>query len=381
MSRMNIRTLFALSCIGLLPLLLSSCVTTVTDSTPVLQEAADFPEQALLDVTILPFASRYARTKERADGLAAYRWMEGFYAAQTTALTLRQTAGFGAVRLDFKIHPGSELIVSGRMVYSDPRRLIVSISVDDATGSHWYSQQYLQELNQEAYLAAEAAGAEPFQNLYNRIANDLLTYRQSLTAEKIRSIRLTAAMLFAREFSPEAFNEHVQQGVGGSMRVKRLPPENDPVFQQMRSITQYHQQFLQARQAQVDQFYAGVAEPYFNLRKNFWDVSSYLADNLEQYVQVGAAITPGYSDTTSKRARRRIFSNLENMARVQNARQFSIDLQPMVITLGNRVITLNSNVEDQYEEWRDILKQLYLLDRGLAESPFPVPEEVDARAP
>ena len=47
MSRMNIRTLFALSCIGLLPLLLSSCVTTVTDSTPVLQEAADFPEQAL----------------------------------------------------------------------------------------------------------------------------------------------------------------------------------------------------------------------------------------------------------------------------------------------------------------------------------------------
>lgn len=380
MSRMNIRTLFALSCIGLLPLLLSSCVTTVTDSTPVLQEAADFPEQALLDVTILPFASRYARTKERADGLAAYRWMEGFFAAQTTALTLQQTAGFGAVRLDFKVQPGSELIISGRMVYSDPRRLIVSISVDDATGSHWYSHQYLQELSQEAYLAAEAPGTEPFQNLYNNIANDLLTYRQSLTAEKIRSIRLTAAMLFAREFSPEAFNEYVQQGAGGPMRVKRLPPENDPVFQQLRPITQYHQQFLQARQAQVEQFYAGIAEPYFNLRKNFWDLSSNLADNLDQYIQ-GGATRRYYSDTTSNRGRRWILRDLERMAIVQNMQQFSVDLEPLVITMGNRVVTLNSNVEDQYEEWRDILKQLYLLDRGLAESPFPVPEEVDARAP
>lgn len=375
------KTLIGLSCICLLPLLLGSCVTTVTNSTPVLQEATDFPEQSLLDVTILPFASRYARTKEPADGLVAYRWMEGFYAAQTTVLTLQQTAGFGAVRLDFKVQPGSELIISGRIVYSDPRRLIVSISVDDATGGHWYSRQYLQELSQEDYLAAEALGAEPFQSLYNHITNDLLTYRQSLTAEKVRSIRVTAAMLFAREFSPEAFNEYLQQKAGGSTRVKRLPPENDPVFQKMQPITQYHQLFLQAQQAQVEQFYASIAEPYFNLRKNFWDVSSYLADNLDQYIQVGAEITPGYTDTTSKNARRRIFSNLENMARVQSARQFSIDLQPLVITLGNRVITLNSNVEDQYEEWRDILKQIYLLDRGLAESPFPVPEEADARAP
>jgi hypothetical protein len=114
-----------------------------------------------------------------------------------------------------------------------------------------------------------------------------------------------------------------------------------------------------------------IAEPYFNLRKNFWDVGSNLADNLDQYIQAGVGITPGYADTTSRNARRRIFRNLENMARVENARQFSIDLQPLVITLGNRVITLNGNVEDQYQEWRDILKQLYLLDRGLAESPSP----------
>lgn len=369
-------TLLRLSCICLLPLLLSGCVTTVTDSTPVLQEAADFPEQELLDVTILPFASRYARTREPDDGLAAYRWAEGFYAAQTTVLTLQQTAGFGAVRVDFKAQPGSELIVSGRMVNSDPRRLIVSVSVDDATGGHWYSQQYLQELSQEDYLAAEASGAEPFQNLYNNIANDLLTYRQSLSAEKIRSIRLTAAMRFAREFSPEAFSEYLQQKPGGSLRVNRLPPENDPVFQQMRPITQYHEQFLQAQQAQVEQFYAGIAEPYFNLRKNFWDISSYLADNLAEYILASVGPIPD-----NREQERRFLRKLENDARVQNARQFSIDLQPLVITLGNRVITLNGNVEDQYEEWRGILKQLYLLDRGLAESPFPAPEEADARVP
>ena len=43
------------------------------------------------------------------------------------------------------------------------------------------------------------------------------------------------------------------------------------------------------------------------------------------------------------------------------------ELEPSVIDLQERSVTLSGSVEDQYKEWRRILSRMFLLDEGLTE--------------
>ncbi|MEJ2419824.1 MAG: hypothetical protein P8Y45_23450 [Exilibacterium sp.] len=39
-------------------------------------------------------------------------------------------------------------------------------------------------------------------------------------------------------------------------------------------------------------------------------------------------------------------------------------IEPQVIELEDRTITLSGSVENQYDQWRDILRDIYKLDTG-----------------
>ncbi len=50
---------------------------------------------------------------------------------------------------------------------------------------------------------------DPYQDLYNKVANDMLAYRQRLTAKETAAIRQVAQLKFARSVVPEAFGGYL----------------------------------------------------------------------------------------------------------------------------------------------------------------------------
>jgi len=100
--------------------------------------------------------------------------------------------------------------------------------VGDATGKAWYKREYKETASKYAYDIRMGSRQEPFQGIYNRIANDMMAFRRQLSSDEVLRIRTTTELKFARHFSPEAFSDHLADDGKGHYTIVRLPAENDP---------------------------------------------------------------------------------------------------------------------------------------------------------
>jgi hypothetical protein len=62
----------------------------------------------------------------------------------------------------------------------------------------------------------------------------------------------------------------------------------------------------------------------------------------------------------SKRAEAQI--HIEALAEL--GQSLEAEIEPQVIELEDRTITLTGNVEAQYQQWKELLRQMYALERG-----------------
>src|SRR5690606_19556267 len=98
------------------------------------------------------------------------------------------------------------------------------------------------------------------------------------------------------------------------------------------------------------------------MRKNLMEAQRYLTENIDQVNLPPLLGLPG--TVVNDDRREQVLVQMMNDANHQNSRNFSMDLQPLVIDLNNRVYTLHGTVTEQYDAWKAILKDIYLEDRG-----------------
>ena len=77
---------------------------------------------------------------------------------------------------------------------------------------------------------------DPYQNVYNEIANDLLAMRKSLTDRERAAIDRVSEMRFAAELVPEVFGPYVAKDKKDRYAVTRLPADDDPMLGRMRAV-------------------------------------------------------------------------------------------------------------------------------------------------
>ena len=59
---------------------------------------------------------------------------------------------------------------------------------------------------------------------------------------------------------------------------------------------------------------------------------------------------------------------------------FQAEVAPQVVDVEGHTLRLTGTAEDQYREWRKLLKQLYLEETGAAAAPPPAPPAAPATA-
>ena len=379
-----------------LAFLVSACAThtvKTTSYTPVVQDSQDVPEDFLLDVGVSlfdPGIDEYLGDDEDTAN-PEIRVAESRYAPYLLAETLQRSANWGIVRVMPNSESPMDVQVNGTILRSNGEAMIIRVEVNDSRGRHWYTEEYEEVISQFSYDSQNRQKNDPFQAIYNKIANDLLAYRQrNIEALEVQEIRTVSELLFAQRFSDDAFGNYLARDRNGEYQLTALPADNDPLLGRIRSIRERDFMFIDTVQDYFATYVRQMRLPYDSWREQSYQETITLreleASARRRFIAGAAAVVGGIAAASNggnwatqaggatavgagaflvksgfdKQAEARIHMQaLEELGEsLENA------VAPQVINLDDRTITLSGSVEEQYGQWRDILADLYAAEMG-----------------
>ena len=138
-------------------------------------------EAALLDIGLVVFdtGTPADRTEQQRLGISPkIRRAEASYLPYVLRQTLVNSGQWGAVRVLPEADSSFELLLTGTILRSDGRVLELRIDVVDSTGRRWLHKTYYDASAESDFDSESKPVSEPFQDLYNQIANDLVGQRR-----------------------------------------------------------------------------------------------------------------------------------------------------------------------------------------------------------
>ncbi len=369
----------------LLLVVLGACSTTQVKSTrvvPLDMPVTELDESELLDVGINLFDPGLT-AKDKEDVFPEVRQGEARYFPVVLMNTMQRSAHWGAVRVVPSEMASVDVHVTGKILKSDGEKLSLNIDVEDATGKHWFSKKYSATASRFVYKKT-ASNAEPFQGLYNEIANDIATYQKRLDTANRHNIRTVAELKFAQAFSPQAFGGHLSVNKKGIHTVQRLPAELDPMLARIRKIRDRDYLFVDTLQDYYGVFSRKMDGPYQAWREDSYDEviakrelsRSATLRTLGGIAAIIGGIAAASSNNRSTNAagnvaiyggavligsgmNKRAEASLHSEALIELGDSLGADITPQVLKLDDETVTLTGSVKNQYEQWREILRKIY----------------------
>ena len=377
-------------------LTLSGCAThtvKTTSYTPIIQDSQNINEDFLLDVGVAIFDPGIDELDDDQEQLTNHqvRLAESRYAPYLLSETLQRSANWGIVRLMPNANSPMDVFINGVILESNGETMSMRVSVSDSTGRQWYQKEYEQAISQFSYDPSQRQQNDPFQILYNNIANDLLEWRQKNISEPdITEIRTVSEMLFAKRFSSQVFDSYLAQDRNGVYQITSLPSDDDPLLQRIRDIRERDFMFIDTVQDYYATYVRQMRLPYDSWREQSYretiELRELEASARRRFIAGAATVVAGIAAATQgsnygtqiggaaavgagaylirsgfdKRAE----AQMHMEALEELGQSLEDEVAPQVISLEDRSITLTGSVEEQYEQWREILADLYAAEVG-----------------
>jgi hypothetical protein len=377
----------------------AGCATQTVKSTtftPIVEDSAPIVEEQLLDIGIgifQPGLDDVPRNREELT-FSDVRMAETYFASYQLAQALQNSGNWGVVRVVPGRLESVDLAITGTILQSDGETMRVQVHVQDSTGMTWIDKEYEEVVSKYSYDPRMRRSEDAFQGLFNKIANDLLAYKQrNISAAVAVNIRTVSKIQFARDFAPQVFDEYLAENRNGILEVKRLPAQNDPILNRIENIRERDFLYVDALQDYYSNFVRQMEVPYTEFRRMSYDevmkMDRLAADARRNMIMGVAAIIGGLAATQSNNAAAYYSSpvilasggwlikdafdkgderalHVEALAELGNS--LEMELAPQTIELEERTITLSGSVEAQYEQWREILADIYANETGEATS-------------
>lgn len=374
-------------------LTLAACSSTsvrTTDYTPVIKKPAQIPENQLLDVGIGIFNPGVDESsREKAGVYPEVRNAEARYMPYKLMETIQSTGNWGVVRVIPNRQSEMDVWVDAEILQSDGETLQLEVTVSDATGNVWYTRKYEETASKYAYDVRRGNKQDPFQGVYNRIANDMLQHRLQSSSTDVLNIRTVAKLKFARRFAPEAFSDYLSDDGKGHYTVTRLPAGNDPLLQRINRIRERDNMFVDTLQDYYGSFVKKMEEPYTSWRSESYFETMALKETRRsanaKLIGGAAAVIAGILGAASNSQLgqaagyvgigagaylakeglgQREEAKMHEEALKELGASLNAEVQPHTITLQDRTVTLSGTVDDQYSQWRQILSDMYHTETG-----------------
>ncbi|HEY7841369.1 MAG TPA: hypothetical protein VIC61_07335 [Gammaproteobacteria bacterium] len=388
-------------------LLVWSCNSTTvksTDQSPVVvQSPEQMPEDQLLDVGVGLFDPGIDGLKQDEENPRVFpevRKAESRYMPNVLAGTLQNSGAWGVVRVVPDRQSEMDVWVDGRIIQSDGEFLKLAITVQDSSGRVWFTKNYEEEASKYSYdREVQRQKLEPFQGLYNRIANDMIAHRSQLQPADVYTLRTITELKFAQRFAPEVFADYLVTDGKGRYGIKRLPADNDPLLERLRRIRERDNLFVDTLQDYYTNFAGQMQGPYTQWRDESYKETMDLREAnrsatartvggvLVGLAGIAAAVLAGGSSNpwvnsggtaaavvgvgagtmlVKSGLDQRAEAKMHAEALKEIAASLDAEIAPHTVTLEDRTVTLTGTVEQQYAQWRQILRDIYDTETGMA---------------
>jgi len=388
-----------LASVAVILVILSGCATYQAQkvgSTTIMRAQAEIPEDQLMDVGILVFKSKELTEEEAEDEGTnnEIRKAESHFIPYHLKNTLRQSSQWGAVRVIPAETDSVDLLVAGQILESNGEDLGLQIDVTDAAGKIWFSKKYKAEATRRTYTDIRLGEKDAFQDLYNTIANDMAEFKQELSPDEIKKIRTTAKLKYAAEFVPDAFGGYLAKDNKGIMTINRLPAADDPMMERLLKIREREYMYVDTLNEQYDQFYNEMWPSYENWRnlsmterRAMKEIKrKALTRQLIGALLVAGAIAAGSIDSINTGGLQAgmiliggqvIISgfNISKEAEIHEAaiqelsESFSSEMKPIVMEFEGKQYELTGSAEEQFKQWRELLRKIYYAETGFDPDP------------
>jgi hypothetical protein len=351
-------------------------------------------DDELLDVGVRLFDPNVPQDESELEKKRIYpevRNAESRYIPVMIRDTLEATGQWGQVRVLPRDGTGMEVFIDGRIVESDGRELELDIVVTDAAGRTWLRRTYEGDADTRGYKDVVSRPRDPFENVYNTIANDLLAARRAMPRAEREQLRNVADLRFATDLAPYAFGGYLAKDRKGVYTVTRLPAETDPVVERMERVRERDYALVDTLNEYYASFAGGMADPYTNWRKyNYEELEAESQAKREAITRqvlgavavVGGIVAGAESGSSAASAaataaviggmyafKSGLDKNAEIKVHAESLKQlgdsFQSEVQPMVVDVEGRTLQLKGSAEQQYAEWRQLLRELYENETGM----------------
>jgi hypothetical protein len=305
--------------------------TAATDAAPV----SVTPEVRLAETRYLPMFLRY---RLEASGL------------------------FGAVRVLPEVDNSAQLTIEGVIQRSDGEHLALDLRARDSTGRVWVEKRYEGDARPGVSISGDPLAEDDFAWLFTNIVRDLTAAQQNLSAAQREEIRTVALLRYGMGLVPASFASYLRTNPDDTVSVLRLPASNDPLLLRIQQIREHEYLFIDVVDAEYQRFFGNINPVYTMWRQFQREQSTSAADFATRETNAASAYARG-----SYYALRESYDNYR-WAKVQELyvdelrEGFANEVEPTELALEDSLYTLTGTLEQQYEEWRSILSELYALE-------------------
>lgn len=291
--------------------------------------------------------------------------------------TLLESNQWGIVRVLPDADPSMDLQINGTVIRSNGVDLLLKIRAVDSTGQLWLEREYadiarVADYPDTAPSLLDRGGItyneDPFQDIYNAIANDLIDIRNAMDANMLRRISDVTQMRYASDLAPEAFAEFLTTDAQNLLTIARLPAQNDPLLGHVADIRARNDVFIDT----IDEYY----ESLYQDLKPIYDIwRQYSFEQVNEELDSARRARSGSTDRGSFEAmsqnyNRYKWNKIFEQEFVALASGFVRETAPAVLELSQNVNGLTGPVEEQYAQWRVLLRGLFEIEReGLNSAP------------
>ena len=372
----------------------------VAHSVALVPATETIPEEQLLDVAVALFdpgvpdgeIDKDVLEELLSEGTFVHiRRTEARYMTVHLRDTLQKSGHWGSVWVTPDESLVADLQITAEILHSDGDRVHLEVYAVDAAGNVWLEDDYEMSTAAGAYNRQRYPDQDPYQDVFDTIANDLADVQADLSAREAENLRAISALRFAGDISPEAYGDYLEADRNGTYSLNRLPAEDDPQFERTQRVREREYLFIETLNEHYEGFYQSADESYNGWRE-FAREESIAIRELQRssrwrttlgIATVVASVLYGANgdgDFTSRMLRdammytgmdliktatvRRQEKRLHTESLEELSVSFDEEVKPMVVDIQGTQYRLTGTADAQYAEWRDLLLELYTAETG-----------------
>jgi DNA-binding transcriptional MerR regulator len=416
----------AINRLGVLLLLgagaISGCSTSeviVAHSVNLVPAEEFVPEDQLLDIGVVVFNPGVPDGEIDKDLLeelikdgtfVQIRRAESLYMAVKLRETLQQSGYWGQVWVTPEASNAADINITAQILHSDGEVVQLQVRAVDAAGRVWLDDEYEATIPAGAYNQQRYGDLDPYQDVFNEIANDLVEARAELDEQDIEDVRMIASLRYAEDLSPEAFGDYVSADRNGVYSLNRLPSRDDPQFSRTQRARQRELLFFETLDQHYASFSNSASTSYASWREYSREEAIQIREiTRSQRTRLGLGIASilasvaygsnsdgSFSDRVVRdalmyvgmdmirsNAVRRQEKQLHTETLQELSASFDDEVEPLVVDIQGTEHRLTGTADIQYQEWKDLLRELYREETGFTPEEMEIylePEDEDEEA-